>query len=90
MIANFIGGEWTGSAGGRTRERRNPADERELVAIAPDSDSKDAADAVAAVADGYREWADRLPQARAEVLERAATILADRADDIALLALTRL
>jgi alpha-ketoglutaric semialdehyde dehydrogenase len=80
---NFIGGEWAFSASGRTRERRNPADEREIVSTAPDSDAKDAADAVTAVAAGYREWAERSPEARAEVLERAADILATQADDIA-------
>jgi alpha-ketoglutaric semialdehyde dehydrogenase len=72
---NFIGGEWTGSASGRTRDRRNPADERELVATAPDSTADDARAAVAAVAAGYREWAERGPEVRARTLERAADIM---------------
>ncbi len=80
---NFIGGEWAGSASGRTRERRNPADTREVVAVVPDSDAKDASDAVSVVAAGYREWADRGPEARADVLNRAADILAGRADELA-------
>ncbi|WP_406044595.1 aldehyde dehydrogenase family protein [Micromonospora sp. NBC_00898] len=83
MKGNFIGGEWVGSASGRTRERRNPADEREVVAVFPDSDAKDAHDAVSAVAAGYREWAERGPEPRAAVLHRAADILAARADDLA-------
>ncbi|MGH8963195.1 MAG: aldehyde dehydrogenase family protein, partial [Jatrophihabitantaceae bacterium] len=53
------------------------------VSTAPDSDAKDAADAVTAVAEGYREWADRSPEARAGVLERAADILTAQADEIA-------
>ena len=80
---NFIGGQWVGAASGRIRERRNPADVRELVARAPDSDARDVRDAVSAVASGYREWAERGPEARAEVLNRAAGILAARADELA-------
>jgi aldehyde dehydrogenase (NAD+) len=40
-------------------------------------------EAVAAVANGYPEWAERGPEARAEVLRRAADILASRADELA-------
>jgi aldehyde dehydrogenase (NAD+) len=80
---NFIDGEWRPSRSGRVRERTNPADTREVVAVAADSDPADVHDAVTGVADGYREWAERSPQARAEVLQRAADILADRAPAIA-------
>jgi aldehyde dehydrogenase (NAD+) len=80
---NFVGGEWTGAASGRTRERQNPADTREVVAVAADSDAADVHEAVGVVADGYREWAERGPEARAEVLDRAADILAARADELA-------
>lgn len=83
MRGNFIGGQWVGSASCRTRERFNPADDRELLGAAPDSDAKDAAEAVATVAAGYHEWADRGPQARADVLNRAADILTARADELA-------
>ena len=80
---NFVAGEWRDAHAGRVRERRNPADTRELVAIAADSDAADVAAAVDAVSGGYHDWADRGPQARAEVLQRAADILADRADELA-------
>lgn len=83
MKGNFIGGEWCGSASGRTRERRNPADTREVVAVLPESDAADVADAVGAVSAGYREWAGQPPEARADVLSRAAGILAARADELA-------
>jgi aldehyde dehydrogenase (NAD+) len=83
MRGNFIDGQWAGSASCRTRERRNPADDRELLSTAPDSDATDADEAVAAVAAGYHEWADRGPEARADVLNRAADILAARADELA-------
>lgn len=80
---NYIAGEWVASVGGRTRERRNPADTEEIVAVAADSDARDVDAAVSAVANGYREWAERGPEARADVLNRAAELLADRADELA-------
>jgi aldehyde dehydrogenase (NAD+) len=83
MKSNFIAGEWVGAHGERVRERRNPADCREVVAVAPDSDATDVADAVAAVWSGYREWAETAPDRRADVLVRAADILAARADELA-------
>lgn len=83
MKGNFIGGTWCGSATGRTRERRNPADTREVVSVYPESDAADVADAVGAVSAGYPAWAARPPEARADVLHRAADILAARADELA-------
>lgn len=80
---NLIGGQWTGSASGRTRKRHNPADTSEVAAVAADSDTADVHDAVTAVADGYQEWAVCSPEARAQVLNRAADILADQADEMA-------
>ena len=83
MHRNFINGEWRDANTGRVRERQNPADTREIVGVAADSAADDVRDAVGAVAVGYQEWADRSPQARAEVLERAADLLAGRAQDLA-------
>lgn len=80
---NFIGGRWCDARSGRVRERRNPANTGEVVATAPDCDAQDVADAVGAVADGHHEWARHSPQARAEVLQRAADILAERAQELA-------
>lgn len=81
--ANFVGGEWTGAASGRDYARENPARLDEVVAVAPDSDAGDVADAVAHVAEGYHEWAATPPETRADVLMRAADIIAARADDLA-------
>lgn len=83
MKGNYIGGEWCGSASGRTSERRNPADTRDVVAVYPESDSGDVAQAVGAVGAGYPAWAERPPDVRADVLNRAAGILAARADELA-------
>jgi aldehyde dehydrogenase (NAD+) len=83
QCANFIGGEWTGSGSGRTYARENPAMVSEDVAVAPDSDASDVAQAIGYVADGYHEWAATAPETRADVLIRAADIIAARADDLA-------
>lgn len=82
-VANFVGGEWTGSGSGRTYVRENPARVGEVAATAPDSDAADVADAVTHVADGYQAWAQVPPEARADVLMRAADILEARADELA-------
>jgi aldehyde dehydrogenase (NAD+) len=81
--SNFVGGEWTGASSGRSYQRENPAHLDEVVVVAPDSDAADVEQAVAHVAAGYHEWAARAPEARADVLLRAAELLAQRADALA-------
>ena len=82
-VSNFIGGEWVGAGSGRTYQRENPARLDEVVVVAPDSDSGDVEQAVGHVADGYDEWARTAPEVRADVLLRAADLLAERADALA-------
>lgn len=82
-LSNFIGGEWVGAASGATFERHNPARIDELVATAPDSSAKDVEQAVEHVSQHYREWAELAPEMRADVLVRAADVLASRADELA-------
>jgi aldehyde dehydrogenase (NAD+) len=82
-VRNFVGGEWVGAATGRSYPRENPAHLEETVLEAPDSDAGDVAEAVGHVAEGYHEWAARAPEARADVLFRAADLLAERADQLA-------
>lgn len=78
-VSNFIGGEWVASGSGRTFERRNPADVEEVVATAPDSSAQDVHEAVGHVAENRQAWAAMAPDKRADVLVRAADILASRA-----------
>jgi aldehyde dehydrogenase (NAD+) len=82
-VSNFIGGEWVGAASGRTYQRENPAHLDEVVVVAPDSDGGDVDQAVGHVAAGWREWGDTPPETRADVLLRAADLLAERADALA-------
>ncbi|HZQ61111.1 MAG TPA: aldehyde dehydrogenase family protein [Casimicrobiaceae bacterium] len=80
---NFIAGEWRAAASGATFDDRNPADEDDLIGRFPDSDARDVDAAVEVVSQAWRAWAAQGPEARAGVLEKAATIMAARADDIA-------
>lgn len=82
LRGNFVGGTWTGAGAGRTYDRRNPADTEEVVSTAPDSDASDVDQAVAHVAENYREWADLAPETRSDVLSRAAGILESCADTL--------
>src|SRR5512139_963156 len=84
QCANFVAGEWTGSVSGRSYARENPARTNEVVAEAPDSVAADVSAAVAHVAAGHHAWAATAPEARADVLFRAADILGARADELAL------
>jgi aldehyde dehydrogenase (NAD+) len=82
-VRNFVGGQWVGAASGRTYTRENPAHVDEIVLEAPDSEAGDVAAAVAFVAEGRHEWSSRAPEDRADVLFRAADLLAERADQLA-------
>src|SRR3954471_15308312 len=81
-VRNLIDGAWVESVTGRTRERRNPADTREVVSTFPESDAKDADAAVSAVAAGWQQWADTSPEQRAKVLETAAAVLEQQRDSL--------
>lgn len=83
LRGNFVGGEWVGAASERTFDRRNPAALDEVVATAPDSAPADVSEAVEYVADHYREWAAFAPEARADVLIKAAELLEGRAEELA-------
>jgi aldehyde dehydrogenase (NAD+) len=74
-VSNLVDGEWVDSVTGRTLERRNPADERDLVSTFPESDAKDAGAAVTGVRAGWHAWAEKTPEQRGAVLERAAAVL---------------
>jgi alpha-ketoglutaric semialdehyde dehydrogenase len=81
-VRNLVGGEWVESVSGRSRERRNPADTREVVSSYPESDAKDADAAVSAVSAGWQVWAETAPEKRAKVLENAATVLEGQRDQL--------
>ncbi len=80
---NFIGGHWVPAQGGGTFVRRNPADSNDLIGVFPASTSADAESAVAAVKRASIDWARTDPQARAQVLEKAASLILTRLQSLA-------
>jgi aldehyde dehydrogenase (NAD+) len=80
---NFIGGEWVGPASGSTRENRNPADTRDLVGLFPHSDSQDVEQAVSAARDAFEGWRLTPAPRRAEILFRAASLIAEHKEQFA-------
>lgn len=85
---NFINGQWSPAAGGRSFSVRNPAHRSEIVAEFAASGPADVTAAVDAAADRYDAWARTPAPKRAAVLAKAAQILARRRDEAATL-LTR-
>ena len=81
--ANFVNGRWVPSRSGRTIENRSPADTNDLVGLFPDSTSEDAAEAVAAARKAFETWRLVPAPKRAEILFRAAQIIADRKESFA-------
>ena len=82
-FANFVGGKWVPSASGATLENRNPANGRELVGVFPDSTAADAEAAIAAAKRAFASWRLVPAPKRAEMLFKAAQIIAARKDQFA-------
>ena len=83
QVQNRIGGELRAASDGATFERFDPAHSDRLVSVAPESTEADVRDAVAAATEGAAVWRRSTPSVRADVLTKAAKILAERADTIA-------
>ncbi len=80
---NYVSGEWVAAADNAAFEDRNPADERDLIATFPDSGEADVTAAVEGLQDAWPAWWAASPEVRADVLFKAADIMARRADEIA-------
>ena len=81
VFKNFIDGEWVESQSGETFEDRNPADNREIVAIFQRSNKADIDDAVDAAKRAFAKWRLVPAPRRAEMIFRAAEILIERKED---------
>jgi alpha-ketoglutaric semialdehyde dehydrogenase len=82
-FANFVDGAWLSAASGRTFERRNPADTRELIGTFPVSDGGDVALAVNAAAAAFPAWRDTPLPRRGAILAAAAVVMTRRAEELA-------
>ena len=75
---NFIDGAWTPSDSGEVFENRNPADRDEVIGLFQKSRASDAQRALDAARRAYASWRLVPAPRRAEVLFRAAQLIADR------------
>ncbi|NTU80886.1 MAG: aldehyde dehydrogenase family protein, partial [Chloroflexales bacterium] len=78
IFMNYIGGDFVASSTGKTFERRNPADQRDLVGVFQDSGADDISAAVAAAKAAFPAWRAMPAPRRGEILLRAAQLLQER------------
>ena len=76
VYKNLIGGEWVESAAAKTFENRNPANSNDLIGVFPASNESDVDRAIAAAKEAYKTWRLVPAPRRAEILYRAAEIIA--------------
>src|SRR5436853_7921843 len=77
---NFIDGAWVPSVSGDLFENRNPADTDDVVGVFQKSTAADVADAIDAARLAYDRWRLVPAPKRAEILFRAAQMIAVRKD----------
>ena len=83
VYKNFINGEWVEARAGNTFENINPADHSDVIGIFQRSEKSDVNDAVAAAKAAYPAWRLTPAPKRAEILFRAAQMLAERKEELA-------
>src|SRR6187431_930591 len=82
LLGNFYGGGPRPSSG-EAFERRNPADGRDLVTLAPQSSAEEMRAACAAARDAAKAWAQTPAPQRAEVLGRLVFLLTQDKESLA-------
>ena len=81
--ALYYGGAWHASVGGRDTPITSPST-GESLGSAVDASAEDVERAVAAASEGFLLWRDTAPQERARAIRKAARILRQHAEDLAL------
>lgn len=84
VCRNFIGGKWMESHSGKRLERRNPANLQEVVHVSPLSTREEMSEAVAAAKAAFPGWRDTPAPVRGKILNRAASIMEKRKEELAL------
>ena len=82
-FTNFVDGAWVVSASGDTFENRNPANTDDVVGVFQKSTAEDVALAIDAARLAYERWRLVPAPRRAELLFRAAQLIADRKESLA-------
>ena len=80
MHANLIGGSWVQS--GDPRENRNPSDTDDVIGLFASGDATSVDAAVAAARQAFPAWSMSTPQQRFDILDRAATEILARRDEL--------
>jgi betaine-aldehyde dehydrogenase len=80
-LRNFVGGAYTGTAGGATSEVVDPST-GEAYALAPVSSAADVDAAMAAAGSGFETWRDATPGERQRALLRIADAVEARAGEL--------
>ncbi len=80
---NFIGGQWVAPTTDQYFENRNPADQRDLIGLFPESGAADVQAAVASASRGFALWKRTPAPARGDVLRRVGDLMAARKEEIA-------
>jgi alpha-ketoglutaric semialdehyde dehydrogenase len=83
IYANYVGGKWIPAAAGATFENRSPANATDLIGVFPDSAAQDAEAAIAAARHAFESWRLVPAPKRAEILFKAAQIIASRKEAFA-------
>jgi len=78
VFQNFVDGQWAASSSGAVFENRNPANHDDLIGVFQESKPADAERAIGAAARAYDEWRLVPAPKRAELLFRAARLIAER------------
>ena len=85
VCRNFIQGRWVESSSSRTSERRNPANLDEVIGLAPLSTREETRQAIAAALAAFPKWRDTPAPVRGRVISKAALLMEEQKDDLALL-----
>ena len=80
---NFIDGAWVPSVSGDLFENRNPADSGDLIGVFQKSTRRDVEGAIEAARRAYEHWRLVPAPRRAELLFRAAQLIAERKEALA-------
>jgi len=80
---NFVGGCWTSSESGKLFENRTPARPDDLIGLFQQSTTADTEGAIAAAHQAYGGWRLVPAPKRAEILFRAAQLIAERKEALA-------
>jgi acyl-CoA reductase-like NAD-dependent aldehyde dehydrogenase len=83
VFNNFVNGQWTASSSWKVFENRNPANQDDLIGVFQQSTPADAEDAIGAAERAFASWRLVPAPRRAEMLFRAAQMVAERKEPFA-------